>query len=200
MIKRIFDVVASGAALILLAPFLLIVMVAIRLDSPGTIYFRQTRFGRNSVPFTIYKFRSMISFAPRGDMPEITSAEDPRITRIGKFIRKYKIDELPQIWNVLKGDMSVVGPRPEVPKFVKAFERDYKEILKVRPGLTDLSSIEYFDEESALKGQTDVERYYIEKILPKKMELANKYVEERSFMLDIRIIFKTLARIFGIKF
>ena len=157
--KRIFDVVFSVVGLALLLPLIALVAILVRLDRKGPAFFIQTRIGRNFRPFDLYKFRSMVTDAEtKGTL--ITAGGDPRITRFGRLLRKTKVDELPQLWNVLKGDMSLVGSRPEVEKYVNLFEEDYKEILQVRPGITDISSMIYRDEEQILKDRRDPETYY----------------------------------------
>ena len=186
--KRAFDVVSSLIGLILLLPIFIIVAVAIKLTSKGPIFFIQKRVGQNFKEFNLYKFRSM----KEGKGLLVTSQDDPRITKIGKIIRRTKIDELPQLLNVIKGDMSLVGPRPEVMKYVKAKEQDYKEILKVKPGITDFAAIRYRNEEEELSKYSDKERAYIDKIMPKKMEFYKEYIDKLSFLTDIEIILETL--------
>ena len=192
--KRLFDIFFSLLGLIILAPLLLVVSILIKLDSPGTVFFRQERVGKNFKPFSIYKFRSMTADAPKSG-PAITVGGDMRVTRTGRFIRKYKLDELPQLINVLKGDVSVVGPRPEVPKFVDIFRSDYKEILTIKPGITDYASIQYRDEESVLARYNNPEEGYIKEVLPAKIRLAKQYIREKSISVDIAIILKTLYTI-----
>lgn len=196
MSKRVFDVLAAGAGLVLLTPLLLAIALWIRLDSPGPALYRQQRVGRHGVPFDILKFRTM---AVRGGKdPQLTVGRDPRITRAGQVLRRYKLDELPQLINVVQGTMSLVGPRPEVPRYVACYPPAVRDtVLSVAPGITDLASILY-KEENALLGQTaDPERVYVETILPVKLEYYQRYVRERSFWLDLRIIFKTLAAVAG---
>jgi lipopolysaccharide/colanic/teichoic acid biosynthesis glycosyltransferase len=174
--KRLFDIVVSSLALVLLSPLLLIVAVLVGVTSPGPVFFLQTRMGREFRPFQIFKFRTMVADAPaRGG--QLTAGADPRITRVGHFLRKSKIDELPQLWNVLRGDMSLVGPRPEVPKYVEMFRDDYRTILSVRPGITDPASLKYRDESSVLALASDPEAAYIEQILPEKIALSKTYIE-----------------------
>lgn len=191
MIKRVFDLLASAAALLLLSPLLLMVAALVRATSRGPVFFRQERIGRNSRPFRIYKFRTMVQDAPRhGGL--VTFGADPRITRVGRFLRAAKIDELPQLINVLLGDMSFVGPRPEVRKYVEMFRDDYAEVLRVRPGITDLASIKYRHEAEILGHADDPEREYIERILPDKIKLGKEYAKNNSLWLDVVIILKTL--------
>lgn len=190
--KRLFDVVVSGIGLFLISPLLLATAVAVRLTSQGPVLFRQERVGRAFRRFRILKFRTMVQDAPRLGR-QITCGNDVRITPLGRILRKSKIDELPQLLNVIRGDMSLVGPRPEVPKYVDMFHDDYETILKVRPGITDLASIEYIDEQSVLGNAQDPESEYIERVLPHKIGLAKQYVERQSFFLDLRIILGTFG-------
>ena len=194
VIKRFFDIVASAVGIALLLPFWAAISLAVKLTSRGPIFFRQERIGRGSRPFFIFKFRSMVQDAAKLGGP-ITVGDDPRITRIGCFLRKTKVDELPQLLNVLKGDMSLVGPRPEVRKYVEMFHQDYEEILRARPGITDLASIRYRDESTVLAAAADPEEEYIRRVLPEKIRLAREYVERQSPWLDITIIFGTLIRL-----
>ena len=190
-LKRLFDVAASAAGLLLLAPLLLAIAVWIRLDSPGPVFFRQERVGLRGQPFRIFKFRSM-----RADNagPQITVGADERITRSGRFIRAYKLDELPQLLNVLLGDMSIVGPRPEVPRYVALYPATVRdEVLSVRPGMTDWASVQYRSESALLAQSTDPERTYVETVLPAKLALCQQYVRERSLLLDLKIIAMTLG-------
>jgi FlaA1/EpsC-like NDP-sugar epimerase/lipopolysaccharide/colanic/teichoic acid biosynthesis glycosyltransferase len=189
--KRLVDIVLAAAGLLALAPLLLLVAVAVWLERRGPVLFRQERVGRDFHPFRILKFRTMSAeAASRG--PAVTARGDPRVTRVGRFLRRTKIDELPQLLNVLRGEMSLVGPRPEVPRFVQRFEDDYREILKVRPGLTDLASIVYRQEESLLARAEDAEEEYVRSILPDKIRLARTYVANASILYDLRLILETL--------
>ena len=190
-LKRLFDIAASCIGLLLLAPVLLGIAVWIKRDSPGPVFFRQQRIGRHGEPFRIYKFRSM-----RQDNAglQITVGADDRITRSGHFIRAYKLDELPQLINVLLGDMSIVGPRPEVPRYVAMYPADVRaEVLSVRPGITDLASVQYRSESTLLAQSSNPEQTYVDTILPAKLALCRQYVRERSFWLDLRIIGMTLG-------
>ncbi|MFC5547658.1 sugar transferase [Massilia aerilata] len=194
MSKRSFDLLAAGAGLLLLAPLLLAVALWVRLDSRGPVLFRQVRIGRHGVPFEIYKFRTMTD-RPYGAR-QLTVGQDPRVTRAGRFLRHYKLDELPQLLNVLEGSMSLVGPRPEVPRYVACYPPAVRNtVLSVRPGVTDLAAILYRDESAILGRAQDPERAYVDTILPVKLEYYQRYVRERSFWLDLRIIFRTLAAI-----
>ena len=195
MTKRAFDLLASASGLVMLAPLLLLIAVAVKLDSRGPVLFRQERVGRNGRIFRIRKFRTMVRDAPRLG-GAITVGRDPRITRVGHVLRRYKLDELPQLIDVLLGDMSLVGPRPEVPKYVALYPPGIRErVLSVRPGLTDNASLAYIDENAQLAGAADPEREYVEKILPEKLRLYVEYVDNRSLALDLSIIGRTAARI-----
>jgi lipopolysaccharide/colanic/teichoic acid biosynthesis glycosyltransferase len=193
MLKRGFDIVASGFALVALLPLMLVVAILVRLDSPGPSLFRQTRVGKSFREFQLLKFRSMRN----GNCgTEITCGQDARITRVGAFLRAFKLDELPQLWNVFCGDMSLVGPRPEVPMFVARFRRDYEEILSVRPGITDPASIRYRSEAEILGRTQDPVNYYIDMILPDKIEISREYIRSANFRKDISLIFQTIAVLF----
>jgi lipopolysaccharide/colanic/teichoic acid biosynthesis glycosyltransferase len=194
--KRAFDILVSVAGLIVLLPLLLLVATAIKLDSSGPVFFRQWRVGRRFRRFGIYKFRTMIDDAFDRGLP-ITVGRDSRITRVGKILRKTKIDELPQLLNVLKGDMSLVGPRPEVPRYVELFRPDYEHILKVRPGLTDLASLKYSDEASILGQSANPERDYVARLLPDKIRLAKEYIQRSSLLFDVKLIVETIIKLFG---
>jgi len=189
--KRVLDVVLSALGLLLLAPVFAFVAIALKREGAGPVLFRQERVGRGFRPFKILKFRTMVRNAARLG-PGITPGHDPRVTRVGAFLRWTKLDELPQLWNVLKGDMSLVGPRPELPHYARMFEDDYRDILRVRPGITDLASLAYRDEGGRLDRETDPERAYVEEILPDKIRLARTYVARASFAYDMRIIGETI--------
>jgi lipopolysaccharide/colanic/teichoic acid biosynthesis glycosyltransferase len=192
--KRIFDLLSASIGLLLLSPLFAVAAVLIKLDDPGPVFFRQERMGRGFRPFLVYKFRTMVQGAHRNG-PLITSGGDSRVTRIGGFLRRTKIDELPQLINVLTGDMSIVGPRPEVRKYVEAYRQDYETVLSVRPGITDIASLTYRDEEALLRSQADPERFYLSVHLPAKIRLAKEYIRDRSFLYDLKLIFKTLHRV-----
>jgi len=189
--KRLFDIATSLIGLAILGPILFIIALRIRHEDGGPVFYRGLRVGRHGKPFRIFKFRTMAVDAERQGTSS-TSDDDPRITRIGKFLRKYKLDELPQLINVLKGDMSIVGPRPEVKKFTDLFSKEERAILTVRPGITDWASIWNPDEGVLLKGSLDPDRDYLEKIRPEKIRLQLKYVRERSLMIDLKIVLLTL--------
>jgi len=193
VLKRSFDVSVALAALMVVSPLLLLIALAVMIDSPGPVIFRQRRIGRDFEPFEIYKFRTMHAVSG----PSITTSVDHRITRTGRLLRKAKLDELPQLVNVLKGDMSLVGPRPEVPGYVSLYEPDYRRILSVRPGLTDFASLKYRDEASLLAASADPEQEYVNRILPDKIQLAVRYVDSSSLFLDMALIAKTVVRLFG---
>lgn len=192
MLKRSFDIISSLLGLILLIPIFIVVSILIKVDSRGPIFFSQERIGKDFKPFRIFKFRTMIQ---TNNGPLITTTNDLRITRIGKYLRRYKIDELPQLFNVLKGDMSLVGPRPEVKRYVDLFESDYRKILTIRPGITDPASIRYSNEEALLSQSPEYEKFYIERILPEKLSLSIEYVKNNNIITDIIIILKTIFRI-----
>jgi lipopolysaccharide/colanic/teichoic acid biosynthesis glycosyltransferase len=171
------------------------VSVVIKLDSPGPVFFRQERIGRRFRPFLIYKFRTMVQEAPQLGGP-ITFGADPRITRVGRILRKTKIDEFPQLINVLKGEMSLVGPRPEVRQYVEMFRSQYEEILQVPPGITDPASLYYRDEAELLSRAADPAEEYVRCVLPQKLQLAREYVKRSSLLFDVTLIFKTLLMLF----
>lgn len=194
LIKRLLDVTASIAGLLFLLPVFAATAALIKLDSRGPVFFRQKRVGRHGLPFRIWKFRTMVIDAEAKG--QITIGRDPRVTRIGYLLRRLKLDELPQLLNVLFGDMSLVGPRPEVPHYVDCYPEDVRNVvLSVPPGITDWASIMFRDESDILAHAADPERSYIEYVLPVKLDYAVRYVKERSFLMDLRIIFSTLFAI-----
>jgi len=194
--KRLFDLCASLAGLVVLSPLFLLVAILIQRNSSGPVFFRQTRIGLRGQPFRIHKFRTMTTELPAKDL-QITVGTDPRITRTGRWLRNYKLDELPQLLDVVRGKMSLVGPRPEVPKYVEHYPPDVKQIvLSVRPGITDNASIKYRDENDILAEADDPEREYIEKVMPVKLEYYMRYVEERSMAGDLAIILRTFGAVF----
>ncbi len=193
MLKRIFDTTLSLFGLIILLPFMLIIAILIKIDSKGPIFFKQIRVTKGGREFKILKYRTMRVGSDK--YSQITVGKDERITKIGSFLRKYKLDEIPQLINVLIGDMSLVGPRPEVPKYVVLYTDEQKEILKVRAGITDYASIEFSDENDLLASEKNPEEAYIEKIMPKKIELNKKYLSEISVLTDIKIILLTIKKI-----
>lgn len=189
--KRIFDIVATLIGGILLLPLIIVIIIWIKTTSKGPIFYIQKRVGLNFKEFNLYKFRSMVVNADRVG-PSVTSGDDPRITKIGKILRRTKIDELPQLINVLKGDMSLVGPRPEVIKFVEQKKEDYKIILSIKPGITDNAAIEYRNEETIMEQYENKEKAYIDIVLPQKIKLYKKYINNISFIGDLKLILKTI--------
>jgi lipopolysaccharide/colanic/teichoic acid biosynthesis glycosyltransferase len=194
MLKRLFDITFSSLGLLLCLPLFVVIALLIKLDSRGPVFFKHERVGKGFVPFHVYKFRTMVSDAVQKG-PSLTSAHDSRITSAGRLLRKTKLDELPQLWNVLKGEMSFVGPRPEVPKYVTMFNEEYNDILKVKPGITDYASIDFRNEEKVLSNYSDPEEGYIKEVLPAKIALYRKYVSKQGFFTDIRLILLTLMKI-----
>ena len=192
--KRVFDALFSATALVLLTPLLLVIAAVVAAESSGGAFYHQDRIGRNGVPFRLHKFRSMQVHREGAQVTLGTS--DPRITSVGRVLRNYKLDELPQLWNVLKGDMSLVGPRPEVAKYVALYTDEMREVLTVRPGLTDPASIAGFDEGERLEAAADPERHYREIIMPEKVQQQLAYVRSATFGSDIRVIARTFFRIF----
>jgi lipopolysaccharide/colanic/teichoic acid biosynthesis glycosyltransferase len=195
VIKRALDMAVAGTVLVVGAPLLALVSAAIRLDSPGPVLFRQTRVGRGRRPIETLKLRTMTVEAGQG--LQITARGDPRVTRVGRFLRKTKLDELPQLWNVIRGDMSLVGPRPEVPRYVEMYRPEWDRLFTVRPGLTDLASLTFRDEEALLAIARDHERAYRDVIMPMKLALALDGVEHASLRHDLRIILRTFVAIAG---
>jgi len=192
VMKRVLDILAASAGLLVLAPLMGLIALAVKLDSPGGVFFAHRRVGRYGRPFKVLKFRTMVQDAPkRGGA--ITAGHDPRITRVGRILRKTKLDELPQLWNVLKGEMSLVGPRPEVEPYVALWEPTLREkVLSVRPGITGLTQIRYRHEETLLAQQPDPETYYREALLPLKLQSDAEYVDRRTLWYDLYLILRTL--------
>lgn len=194
--KRLFDLACVVPALVLLSPVFCLLALWIKLDSPGPVFFRQKRVGRYGRPFRIYKLRTMVVDAERKG-PKITVGDDPRVTRSGRILRKYKLDELPQLINVLTGEMSLVGPRPEVPHYVALYRHEDREIiLSVRPGITDEAALILVDESELINKAGNPDEYYQRRILPHKIKLYVRYVKERTFPADIWLIVKTLGILF----
>lgn len=189
--KRIFDIIASGCGLIVLSPIFIVIAIWVKLDSKGPVFYRQIRVGKDNKDFRLFKFRSMKIGADRQGLITV-GGRDPRVTRSGYYIRKYKLDELPQLINVFIGDMSVVGPRPEVRKYVDLYTPEQMRVLSVRPGITDLASIRYRNENELLETVDDPETYYREVIMQDKLKINLEYVDNRSFWGDIKLIFATL--------
>lgn len=196
MIKRLFDAIFSLLGVIILFPVFVVVSLIIKENSPGPVFFKGERMGKNGVPFKIYKFRTMVVDADKKGGPS-TASDDPRLTKTGLFLKKYQLDELPQLINVFLGQMSLVGPRPEVKVYVDMMtDEEKKIILSVRPGMTDWASLWDFHEGEVLKGSDDPEKTYMEKIRPEKIRLQMKYVKEKSLLVDFKIIFQTILKIF----
>lgn len=194
LLKRIFDIGASFFGLVILAPILLLIAIFIKIDSKGPVFFKQQRVGKNKKVFEIYKFRTMVTDADKIGK-EITIGNDSRITNVGKFIRKCKLDELPQLLNVLRGEMSLVGPRPEVPRYVDLYDEYQIQILLVQPGITDYASIKFKNESELLGKSENPERVYIDEIMPAKIELNLLYIKNISLLEDFKLIFNTILAI-----
>lgn len=194
---RLFDILFSAIGLIILSPLFVILWLLIWMESKGPGLFVQERIGLNGKPFGLYKFRSMRTDSESEGLITIGD-NDHRITRIGHFIRKYKLDELPQLLNVLKGDMSLVGPRPEVRKYVELYTAEQRKVLNVKPGITDYASIEYVNENELLGNADDPDRVYVEQVMPKKLELNMRYIQDRSLCQYFKIIFLTIKSIVSI--
>lgn len=192
--KRIFDIVCSLVILAIFLPFGLILGILIALESPGGIFYRQERIGKNGVPFKLFKFRSMRKDADKSGKLTV-GMRDSRITRTGYFIRRYKLDEFPQFINVIIGDMSIVGPRPEVREYTDLYTPEQREILNVKPGITDLASLEYFEENELLGKSADPQKTYIEEIMPAKIELNKRYLSNPTLANDLKIMWSTFMRI-----
>ncbi len=192
--KRVIDIIISLVAIIITSPILLILVILVNAESKGGFLFKQKRMGRNAKPFEIFKIRSM--YVNQGNTNQlVTVNNDSRITKTGKWIRKYKLDELPQFYNVLFGDISIVGPRPEVFKYESYYSGEYAKVLSVKPGITDLASLKFIDESSLLSASDDVEKTYTEQILPEKLRINLEYVENVGFIQDVSIIIKTFIAI-----
>jgi lipopolysaccharide/colanic/teichoic acid biosynthesis glycosyltransferase len=189
-VKRLFDIVASGLGLVFISPLFFVLAIWIKMDSKGPVFYRQVRVGRGNKDFRIFKFRSMRVGADKGSLVTI-GGHDPRVTRSGYFIRKFKFDELPQLINVFIGDMSLVGPRPEVRHYVDYWTPEQMHVLDVRPGITDPASIKFRNENELMEKAEDPEQYYVEVIMQEKIKLYLEYVEKHSFLYDIGLIFKT---------
>jgi lipopolysaccharide/colanic/teichoic acid biosynthesis glycosyltransferase len=195
-VKRLFDIVFSFAALLLFSPFFILISLAILLTSKGGVFFLQSRVGKDNVDFKIFKFRTMKPDSEKHGQLTV-GMKDNRITKVGYYLRKFKMDEVPQLINVLIGDMSIVGPRPEVRKYVNLYNTEQLKVLSVRPGITDYASLNFFNENEILAKATDPEKAYIEKVMPAKLKLNLKYVAYHTFIGDSKIIGKTIFKIFG---
>lgn len=189
--KRLFDITASFFGIIILSPLLIFIGLWVGLSSKGGVFYKQIRVGKNNKDFKLYKFRSMRVNSDKQGLLTVGS-KDSRITKAGYFIRKYKIDELPQLFNVLKGDMSFVGPRPEVRRYVDLYSKEQMQVLEVAPGITDPASIKYRNENDILSSQSNPEEYYIQHIMPDKLKINIDYINTQTFIKDIKIIFQTI--------
>jgi len=189
--KRAFDLLFSIAGLLLSSPLLALLAATVKLSDGGPVFYRQQRVGQGGRLFTIFKFRSMVVNAERMGL-SVTKQGDPRITRVGRFMRKTKLDELPQLWNVLRGDMSFVGPRPEVPRYVERYTEKQRSVLALKPGITDIASLQFRNEEELLRAADDTERFYLEHCVPRKIELNLAYSKEANLWEDFKIIIRTL--------
>lgn len=196
MFKRLFDILMSSMAIILLSPFFMVIIILVVVSSKGPAFYMQTRVGKGNIDFKLFKFRTMYPDSHKLGLLTV-GGRDPRITPIGFFLRKYKLDELPQLLNILQGDMSIVGPRPEVRKYVEMYSKEQLRVLEVRPGLTDYASIDYIDENELLGKAENPEQLYIDEVMPAKLSLNMKYIGDKSFSTDLKIIMKTLAKIVG---
>lgn len=194
MLKRIFDILLAALGILILLPVFLLVVIWIKFDSRGPAFYKQIRVGKDNRDFQLLKFRSMRIGSDKSGLLTI-GGRDPRVTRSGYFIRKYKIDELPQLINVVIGEMSLVGPRPEVRKYVELYNADQRKVLSVKPGITDLASLEYFNENELLYQSTNPEKTYVDVVMPHKLKLNLKYIEQAGFATDIQIILRTIKRI-----
>jgi lipopolysaccharide/colanic/teichoic acid biosynthesis glycosyltransferase len=196
MIKRLFDIFFSAFLLILLAPLFLFIAISVMIDSKGGVFFAQQRVGKGEKPFKLWKFRTM---RPQSEaLGQLTVGDrDNRITSVGYHLRKYKVDELPQLWNVFIGDMSIVGPRPEVPRYVAMYNAEQKKVFQIRPGITDYASILYFKESELLAKASDPEEVYIQEIMPAKIKLNLEYLNKNDFFSDLKIIVSTVGRMFS---
>lgn len=190
--KRLFDIVCSFFGLVILSPLFIFLSLWVGLSSRGGVFYKQQRVGLNGRDFTLYKFRSMATGSDKKGLLTV-GGKDSRITKAGYFIRKYKLDELPQLFNVLKGDMSFVGPRPEVRKYVDMYSEKQRRVLSVRPGITDIASMKYRNENDLLAKAENPEQYYIDVIMPDKLALNLNYIDTRNFFRDIKLIFRTIA-------
>lgn len=192
--KRIFDLLVSVIMSVILLPLLMVLALGVKFSSKGPVFYMQERIGKNLQPFRIFKFRTMYTDADKKGLLTV-GGRDPRVTSFGYFLRKYKLDELPQLFNVVFGEMSLVGPRPEVKRYVDMYSADQKTVLEVKPGITDYASIEYANENELLGKADDPEKMYVEEIMPAKLDLNLKYVREQSFLVDLKIIFRTALKI-----
>ena len=196
MLKRFFDLILSFIGLLIIVPILFLITILIKISSSGPVFYKQVRVGKNNKDFKIFKFRTMHLNADKKGLLTV-GGRDPRVTSIGYYLRKFKLDELPQLINVFKGDMSFVGPRPEVRQFVNLYSEIQKKVLNVKPGITDLASIEFRNENEILSKEEDSNQYYIDNIMPKKLEINLKYINQRNLLKDFVVIIKTIKVIFN---
>tara|TARA_R110002049_G_scaffold299634_1_gene489957 strand:- start:344 stop:955 length:612 start_codon:yes stop_codon:yes gene_type:complete len=196
MLKRSFDILSSGLGLLFISPVLFIVSMVIALSSKGGVFYKQSRVGLHGINFNILKFRTMYTGSDKNGLLTVGD-RDPRVTPIGYYLRKYKLDELPQLINVFIGNMSLVGPRPEVSKYVNLYSQEDRIVLSIKPGITDYASIFFRNENEILKSASDPEKKYIEEVMPRKLELNKKYIEEKGILTDLKIIFLTFKSIFN---
>ena len=196
MLKRFFDLILSFIGLLIIVPILFLITILIKISSSGPVFYKQVRVGKNNKDFKIFKFRTMHVNAHKKGLLTV-GGRDPRVTSIGYYLRKFKLDELPQLINVFKGDMSFVGPRPEVRQFVNLYSGIQKKVLNVKPGITDLASIEFRNENEILSKEEDPNQYYIDYIMPKKLEINLKYINQRNLLKDFVVIIKTIKVIFN---
>jgi lipopolysaccharide/colanic/teichoic acid biosynthesis glycosyltransferase len=196
MLKRFFDLILSLMGLLITVPILFLITILIKISSSGPVFYKQVRVGKNNKDFKIFKFRTMHLNADKKGLLTV-GGRDPRVTSIGYYLRKFKLDELPQLINVFKGDMSFVGPRPEVRQFVNLYSEIQKKVLNVKPGITDLASIEFRNENEILSKEEDPNQYYIDNIMPKKLEINLKYINQRNLLKDFVVIIKTIKVIFN---
>jgi len=196
LLKRVFDVIVSAGALLVLSPVMLLIAIGVKRGDGGPVFFSQTRVGKDGENFRIHKFRTMTSRPASEAGLTVTAAGDSRITPLGAKLRHWKFDELPQLWNILKGEMSFVGPRPEVPEMVALYSEERRRVLEARPGLTDYATLEFRNEETLLAAEDDPKTAYVEKIMPQKIALSLRYLDERSLITDFRLLYQTALAIF----
>ncbi|MBK7667986.1 MAG: sugar transferase [Sphingobacteriaceae bacterium] len=194
--KRLFDIIASLIGIIILCPIFFLIFLAVALNSGFPVFYLQTRVGKGNIDFKLFKFRTMFTDADKKGLLTV-GGRDPRITTVGYFLRKYKLDELPQLFNVLFGSMSLVGPRPEVRKYVDMYNEEQKRVLSVQPGITDYASLDYINENDLLAKSQNPEETYIKEVMPAKLQLNLKYIQEAGLATDLKLIFKTIGKIFG---
>ena len=197
MVKRFFDILFSSFGLVVISPFFLIISILIKLNSSGPVFYRQERVGKNRILFSVLKFRTMFIDSDKRGLLTV-GKRDPRVTTIGYFLRRFKMDELPQLINIFKGEMSFVGPRPEVEKYVNLYSDEQLKVLSIKPGLTDFASLEYFDENILLAKSSNPEQTYIQEVMPAKLELNKKFLQNQSLSLYFYLIFKTVLRVIGL--